>query len=235
MLSLGLLGGFSLRRNDEVLLLSLVDQRLIAFLAVHNRVLQRTFVAGNLWIDSDEVRAGGNLRTALWRLRHVDDRLVEASRNDLALSPEVTIDLHTVSATAHDVLHNHGSRLGEDDALRLAGDLLPDWYDDWVLIERERFRQLRLHALETLCAAFLAAGSLGLAVEAGLACVAADPLRESAHRALIKVHLAEGNPVEAVRQYRLYQRLVESELGLRPSPELERMVEHLPVGPAPRR
>ena len=31
------------------------------------------------------------------------------------------------------------------------GELLPDWYDDWVLLERERFRQLRLHALDALC------------------------------------------------------------------------------------
>jgi DNA-binding SARP family transcriptional activator len=228
-LTLGLLGGFRLCRNSEVLTLSLVDQRLVAFLAVHNRPLQRSFVAGNLWIESREERASGNLRTALWRLRHVDPRLVEASRNHLALSSDVAIDLHESIARARNVLRDDGEILGDDESMRLAGDLLPDWYDDWVLIERERFRQLRLHALEALCAAFLDAGAHGLAVEAGLACVAADPLRESAHRALIKVHIAEGNPAEAIRQYRLYRRLVADELGLRPSVELQHLVEHLPV------
>jgi DNA-binding SARP family transcriptional activator len=228
-LTLGLLGGFRLCRNSEVLVLSLVDQRLVAFLAVHNRPLQRSFVAGNLWIESREERASGNLRTALWRLRHVDHRLIEASRNHLALAPAVAIDLHDAIARARNVLRDDGSILGDDESMRLAGDLLPDWYDDWVLIERERFRQLRLHALESLCAAFLDVGAHGLAVEAGLACVAADPLRESAHRALIKVHIAEGNPAEAVRQYRLYQRLVADELGLRPSAELQQLVDHLPV------
>jgi len=191
-------------------------------------------VAGNLWLDSGEDRASGNLRTALWRLRHVDAALIEASRNHLALSRDVVVDLHTASARARDVLRDHGSDLGDDDSIRLAGDLLPDWYDDWVLIERERFRQLRLHALEALCAAFLAAGAHGLAVEAGLACMAADPLRESAHRALIRVHLAEGNQAEAVRQYQLYRRLVADQLGLAPSPELEEMVGHLPVAAAAR-
>ena len=61
-LTLGLLGGFRLCRNTEVLVLSLVDQQLVAFLAVHNRPLQRSFVAGNLWIESREERASGNLR-----------------------------------------------------------------------------------------------------------------------------------------------------------------------------
>lgn len=228
-LTVGLLGGFRLCRNSEVLVLSLVDQRLVAFLAVHNRPLQRSFVAGNLWTESREERASGNLRTALWRLRHVDAGLIEASRNHLALSGSVAVDLHDAIARARGVLRDQGGALDDDESMRLAGDLLPDWYDDWVLIERERFRQLRLHALESLCAAFLDAGAHGLAVEAGLACVAADPLRESAHRALIKVHIAEGNPAEAVRQYRLYQRLVAEELGLRPSAELQQLVEHLPV------
>jgi DNA-binding SARP family transcriptional activator len=234
-LALALLGGFRLDRDGEILSLSLVDQRLVAFLALHNRPLQRTFVAGNLWIDNGEERASGNLRTALWRLRHVDERLIHASRNHLRLSAEVTVDLHAASARAHDVLRAGGMSAGDEDAIRLAGDLLPDWYDDWVLIERERFRQLRLHALEALSAEFLAAGAHGLALEAGLACVAADPLRESAHRALIRVHLAEGNAAEAVRQYELYRRLLARELGLRPSGELEQMMEHLRAAEEPAR
>jgi DNA-binding SARP family transcriptional activator len=229
VLELGLLGGFQLTRDGEVLLLSLVDQRLVAFLAVHQRPLQRTYVAGNLWTDSAEGRANGNLRTALWRLRNVDGGLIVASRHHLALSDGVAVDLHLASARARGLLRDDRPAPLDDEAIHLAGDLLPDWYDDWVLIERERFRQLRLHALETLCMSLLAAGEFGLAVEAGLACVAADPLRESAHRALIRVHLAEGNPVEAVRQYRLYCRLLTDALGLLPSPELERMVAHLRV------
>ena len=230
-LTLALLRGFRLELNGGVFQLPLGIQRLVAFLAVHNRPLQRLFVAGNLWIDSPEEHANANLRTALWRLRHLGFRLVDSTRSHLVLAPGVVVDLHESTAHARRVLRHEGSSSLEDvDATLLGGDLLPDWYDDWVLIERERFRQLRLHALETLCEDLAAEGSYAAAVEAGLACVAAEPLRESAHRALIKVHLAEGNPVEAIRQYRLYRTLVLDELGLPPSPAMQRMLESLPIG-----
>jgi DNA-binding SARP family transcriptional activator len=62
--------------------------------------------------------------------------------------------------------------------------------------------------------------------------VAAEPLRESAHRALIRIHLAEGNPAEAIRQYRLYRRLAFDGLGITPSAEMVRLVEPLTTGEA---
>ena len=58
------------------------------------------------------------------------------------------------------------------------GQLLPDWYDDWVAVERERLRELRAHALEALCHRLTAAGRFGEATEAGLAVVRDEPLRE---------------------------------------------------------
>src|SRR5262249_34948935 len=106
---------------------------------------------------------------------------------------------------------------------------LPDWYDDWVVIERERFRQLRLHALEALCETLTAERQFGLAVEAGLACVAADPLRGSAHRVLSSAPLAAGNAAEARRQDRLFWNLSEVHLGAPPSDTIERLVATLPV------
>jgi DNA-binding SARP family transcriptional activator len=230
-LTLALLQGFRLELDGGAVELPLGTQRLVAFLAVHDRPLQRLFVAGNLWIDSNEEHANANLRTALWRLRHLGYRIVDATRSHLALAPSVAVDLHESTARARRVLRREDSSpLEEAQSVLLAGDLLPDWYDDWVVIERERFRQLRLHALETLCEDLAASGSYAAAVEAGLACVAAEPLRESAHRALIRVHLAESNVVEAVRQYRLYRALLRDGLGLAPSAEMERIIASLPVG-----
>ena len=231
-LTVGLLAGFRLGLIPRGFEVPLGVQRLIAFLAVHNRPLQRLFVAGNLWIDSGEERANANLRTALWRLPHVGVRLIDSTRTQLALAPDVAVDLHESTARARQLLRHEGSlRLAANtDAARLGCDLLPDWYDDWVLIERERFRQLRLHALETLCAELAAADAYGAAVEAGLACIAAEPLRESAHRALIKAHISEGNSGEAIRQYHLYRRLVLDKLGLAPSREMQLIVKSLPIG-----
>jgi DNA-binding SARP family transcriptional activator len=110
----------------------------------------------------------------------------------------------------------------------LGRDVLPDWDDDWALLERERFRQIRLHALERRCDLLTARGRISEAIEAGLTVVAAEPLRESAHRALIRAHLAEGNRAEALRQFELYRRLMRDDLGLDPSPEIAALVE--PVG-----
>lgn len=226
VVTLGLLQGFRLERNGGTFQLPLGIQRLVAFLAVHNRPLLRLFVAGNLWIDSNEEHANANLRTALWRLRRLGFRLVDATRSHLALAPGVVVDLHESSACAREVLrHEATPTLDSVGTILLGGELLPDWYDDWVLIERERFRQLRLLALETLCRDHARAGSYAAAVEAGLACVAAEPLRESAHRALIEAHLAQGNRGEALRQFRLYSTLALAELGIEPSRELRRLVE----------
>ena len=60
-------------------------------------------------------------------------------------------------------------RLGSLDLAALKGEILPDWYDDWLLLERERIRQLRLHALEAIrCTRLTAAGRFGEAIEAAL-------------------------------------------------------------------
>src|SRR5215210_3933939 len=57
----------------------------------------------------------------------------------------------------------------------LGAELLPDWYDEWLQFERERYRQVRLHALEALASAFSRAGRHAQAVEAALGAVAAEP------------------------------------------------------------
>lgn len=226
---LTLLQGFRLESDGCQVELPLGSQRLVAFLAVHRRPVQRLYVAGSLWIDCGEERANASLRTALWRLRRLGFALVEATRNQLSLAPSVTVDLYQSELLAKEALRHEESSLRQHDRLLVDGDLLSDWYDDWVMLERERHRQLRLLALEMLCEDLAAAGSYALAIEAGLACVAAEPLRESAHRVLIDAHRGQGNLGEAVRQYELYRRLVGAQLGLAPSPAMQRLVESLPL------
>jgi DNA-binding SARP family transcriptional activator len=131
------------------------------------------------------------------------------------------VDIRRVEEFAHGVL-DRTVRCEEIErpARVLSGDFLPDWSEDWVLIERERFRQLRLHALEAICEQLTLAGRYGQAIDAGLAAVAGEPLRESAHRALIRAYLSEGNRVEALRQYELYRGLAHTELHVQPSPRM---------------
>jgi DNA-binding SARP family transcriptional activator len=229
-LRLTLLRGFQLEHNSQTIDLPLGSQRLVAFLALQRRAVERMFVAGTLWIDRSEASANASLRTALWRLQRLALPLIESTRSRLKLSSAVSVDLHETDARARRVLlHDRTAAIDALDALFREGDLLSDWYDDWVLIERERARQLRLHALETLCADLTAARSYALAVEAGLACIAAEPLRESAHRVLIDAYRAEGNYGEAIRQYRLYERIVGDRLGLRPSSAMRLVAQALGV------
>jgi DNA-binding SARP family transcriptional activator len=224
-----LLGGFEYRRGGDAVQLTPGAQRLVAFLALNQRPLQRVHVAGTLWIDSSEDHANASLRTALWRVQHLRPALVSRTSTHLALADDVPIDAAEIEALAQRVLA--GGDLGADGVARLARAkvLLPDWYDDWVVIERERLRQLCLHALEQLSADARADGRYALATEAGLGAVALEPLRESAHRVVIEAYLAEDNASEALHHYRLFERMLDSKLGLRPSPRLQELVRVLTV------
>ena len=203
----------------------LSGQRVAAFIALQRRPVRRMYVAGALWTDMTEDQANANLRTALWRLRRCGCGCVYASRACLVIGDEVTIDYREVEILARRAVHD-GAQMTEREITSLYGanDLLPDWYDDWVSLERERLRQLRIHALEALCESFIARRRYGDALDAGLAAVSSDPLRESSHRLVIKAHLAEGNLVEATRHYDSFRQMLRRDVGLRPSPQMESLL-----------
>lgn len=225
---LALLGGFDLRCRDGLVSLPMTAQRLVAFLALQDRPMLRLYVAGSLWPETTERRAAANLRSALWRLGRPGLGLIDASNGHLALSDEVAVDLRRSVTFARRLLDRTPTAADEKgDARWLAKDVLPDWSEEWVVIEREHFRQLRLHALESLCEHLTALERFPQAVEAGIAAVAAEPLRESAHRALMKAHLAEGNFKEALHQYGSFRQLLRDELDLEPSDAMEELVQGL--------
>lgn len=199
-------------------------QRLLAFLALQGRRVLRTHVAASLWLDSSEARSHGSLRSALWRARHRDCTLVETSASHVWLAPTVSVDVTWIEEMTRQL---DAGRWDGEVGWSLSGlgrELLPDWTEDWVLLERERWRQVSLHALENLCRQLVKLERFGSAIQAGLAAVSLEPLRESAQRALIEAHVAEGNRCEAIRQYRLYESLLKRELDLSPSPQLTVLV-----------
>jgi DNA-binding SARP family transcriptional activator len=228
-ISVSLLSGFELRVDGGPVEIPLASQRVVVFLALNRGRVARLFVAGHLWIDASEQRAAAALRTALWRIGRPAAATVRCDGSALSIDPAVDVDLHAATSTARELLAAGDAPVPASAfaLLRDDAELLPDWYEDWVIIARERFRQQRLHALEALCGRFASEGRHAEATEAGLAAVATEPLRESAHRALISAHLAEGNACEALRQYRYCADLLRSELGLAPSPRLEQLVSHL--------
>lgn len=235
--SLSLLSSFELTSAGDPVSLPVPAQRLLAFVALRDRPVLRTYVAEMLWLDSTEKRACGSLRSALWRLRRLGFVLIDVTSGRLRLEPRVVVDVRVLLGWARRVLDAPDGAGGElavvgnlGDAI--FGELLPDWYDDWLVVERERLHELRVRALERVCERLTALRSFGPAIEAGLAAVHAEPLRESAHRCLIGVYLAEGNQAEALRAYRAYRDLLDDELALEPSARMDELIGGLRITPA---
>lgn len=202
------------------------SKRLLAFVALNGGRVERRQAAGILWPFGDDLRAAGNLRSALWRLKAAGIDVLDSDKCALAVREDTVVDIYVLCDWAERLIE--GTATPEDlCALKWRADaveLLPGWYDDWVLIERERIRQRLLHALEALSRHLVRAGRYAEAVESAMVAVGVEPLRESGQRSLIEAHLAEGNLVEALRTYDAYRRLVLRELGVEPSPGLSALV-----------
>lgn len=222
---LRLLGQFRLRFGSEPVELCRNGQRLMAFVGLRGRV-SRTVLAGTLWPEVSEEHARGSLRTTLWKLPRGDPPLIRCCGDFLVPAAALRVDVHTLTETALRLVRDCGPPLngGPPPAVLTGEDLLPGWDEDWVLLERERLRQLRLHALDALAESLIRQAKPALALEAAWASVRAEPLRESAHRAVVSAHLAEGNVSEAVRHYRAFRRLLHEELGVEPSFRFARML-----------
>jgi DNA-binding SARP family transcriptional activator len=230
---IGVLGGFGLWVGGEPAAVPVGSERVLAFVALCARAsVPRPLIAGTLWPTSSEHRAHASLRSALARLHHAGRQALEIGPAEVRLAPDTTVDLHDARRTAHRILAAaEAGRSPGCSALHaldvLSADLLPGWYDDWALLEAEDWRQLRIHTLETLAGQMLTARRYAEAVTAAQAAVHADPLRESGQVCLVRAHLAEGNPSEAVQAFDRYGRRLHEELGLEPTERLHRLVAGL--------
>ncbi|MET9734636.1 BTAD domain-containing putative transcriptional regulator [Streptomyces sp. NPDC006458] len=222
---LRLLGQFHLELGAETVELSRNGQRVVAYMGLRGQV-SRTVLAGTLWPEVTEEHARGSLRTTLWKLPRGEPPLIGCYGDTLLITPALRVDVHVLTRTALRVVQGGAEELDElpPPGILTGEDLLPGWDEDWVLLERERLRQLRLHALDALAEALVRQDRPALAMEAAWASVRAEPLRESAHRAVVSAHLAEGNLAEAVRHYEAFRRLLDEELGVEPSPRFARML-----------
>ena len=228
-LRLSLLGSFGYLAGGVELPLARGSRRLVALLALLGYRMRRQKIAGTLWPEASEAHANTSLRSALVRLGHSGSCPLQISPTEVSLDQSVRVDLRDAQAEARRLLASDtplssADRRGESvDPFRL--ELLPGWYDDWVLVEAESWRQLRLHALETLSARLTMVGLYAPATLAALAAVSADPLRESARAALIRTYIAEGNRSDALREFVRYRALLQAELALEPTSRLRMLVE----------
>jgi DNA-binding SARP family transcriptional activator len=228
---LRLTGEFALVVGDRRLTLPHSAERVVAYLALANRPVVRSRLSGSLWIDGSARTAAKSLRTALWRTHLAGADLIVGTADRLRLHPAVSVDVLSLADLGHRLVrHPDAAALAEVGRLLDAVELLPDWGDEWIVADRERFRLVRLEALESAAAALAERGSLGDALLVALAAVHAEPLRETARRLLIRIQLAQGNHAEAIRNYQEYVALLRTEFGVAPSPALHRLLAPLRPG-----
>ena len=103
------------------------SKRLVAFVSMHDGRLERRYVAGSLWPCVDDIRAAGNLRSALWRLRGAGVDIIDADQWSLRLLDDVDVDLDESGRWAERIIRNaarHEDFEGIADRAR-ALDVLP--------------------------------------------------------------------------------------------------------------
>jgi DNA-binding SARP family transcriptional activator len=221
------LGSFTLTSRGTAVPLGVDARRLVAYLSVHHRPQERAALAADLWPGTAADAAARLLADAV---AAVDvPGLLDEEGSALALAADVEVDLDDAMGLIRAL-----PEIPVDDTpdiSLLAADILPGWTAAWIAVERERFRQLRLHAIEERSLRLSAHGRHEAAVKLAESAVKAAPSRESARRALIEAHLAQGDIAEAVAQYDDYQELLRSSVGGPAGTGLEGLFPPAPVWP----
>lgn len=220
---------------------------LLSFLVVHHdESISRERLAGLFWPDQTEPRARRALSNALWQIRRT---LGEAAGR--LVSEREMVTWHFLPGDWFDVDEFQSlCEQAQAAPLRQAvdlykGDLLPDIYDDWALLERERLRELYLRSLGRLLTTYKQGNDYEQALVCAQRLVAADPLRESGHRELMRLYHLVGRSQAALEQYAILREHLAEELGIVPSPATAALYHkiaaalkdpaaaHLPVAPPP--
>lgn len=216
---LRLLGCWQLLCDGHLVSVGARQQRLITALALVGQ-RSRTYLAGLLWPNSPEHQASGSLRSTVFKVRHQLPGLLSDSLDPVALAPTVAVDIHELRRSAEDA--RTGTAINPGIAERLySAELLPGWYDDWVIFEQERLRELRIAALEAIARHYLCTDEPDAAVAAAMHAAAIEPLRESAHALMIRGQIHAGNAAGAYRTLQDFRRRLREEMGLEPSRRLE--------------
>jgi TolB-like protein len=229
-LVLKLLGGFEVYLNDgSALALSTKSgQALLAYLALTpSRRHARDKVAALLWEDRPDEQARTSLRQTLAVLRKtlpLDPSWLSADDGYLALSPGVCeVDVATFERLAKE---NSDCALAKSAAL-YGGDLLDGFhlrsegFLDWLRAERERLHELAIQVHRRLLAIQSAGTDREAAIETAGRLLSLNRVDETAHRALMRLHMASGRTASALRQYDICRDCLRQDLDVSPEPETE--------------
>lgn len=200
------------------------QQRLITALAICGP-RPRPYLVGLLWPECGESRALESLRVSVHLVSRQAPGLVVNGGKVLSLAEKVDVDLHRVRARILELGRSgvNGNAAASVHQLRSA-ELLPGWYEDWVLFEQSRLRHDRLHAFQLIARETLAHGDYDSALEASEAALELEPLYESAVGLLIRAEKLQGNNAAAMQAFRAYGARLKADMGLTPSAALGRLI-----------
>lgn len=244
-LSLRLLGPFQAARGGEPVsgFKSDKTRALLAYLAVEaDRPHRREALAGLLWPDFPERSARTSLRSALANLRqvigdqHADPSFLSISRQTIRFNPEADA---WIDVTAFTHLLQTRPTTGQLEAAIelyrgsfLEGFSLPDSlpFEEWALLLREGLRRGALGALTQLIVRHEASGDFARALPYAWRQVEFDPLREVAHRQLMRLLALNAQREAALAQYEACRRALGEELGVEPAEETTWLFERIRAG-----
>lgn len=224
-----LLGKFTLQdqEGERPIPRSAHARSLLAYLFLYpNKSFHRSSLAALLAPEASEESARKVLNQSLWYIRRSLPGLLSSDSDQVSLSLEYPLQIDTVELEKLVQQDLAGELRPQVSLPRLKwmvdlyrGDLLEGYYEDWVLAERERLRELFLQSLEHLCQALKLVEDYEGALAVALRLIRADPLRESAHREVMRLHHLLGHAELSLKQFQTCQQLLQSELGLDPEPE----------------
>jgi DNA-binding SARP family transcriptional activator/tetratricopeptide (TPR) repeat protein len=194
---------------------------LLAYLILHaNGALTRDSIAFTLWEDDTEENARANLRRHLY---HLQRALPAPQTHPWIFVDTDSLQWNSAAGAWVDVLE-FTKLVTSSETLEAAvelytGDLLQNYYDDWVFGERERLRNEYLNALYALTVDHRSRRSWSSAVRYVRAILQADPWREDAVRQLMSIQYESGDRAGALQTYADFQRKLRAEMAVDPMPE----------------
>ncbi len=238
-LSLSYLGAPQITR-DNALIANFISNKipaLLAYLAVTRRAHTRDKLAALLWGEMSDADAKNNLRQALANLRKYFDDELTITRDSIEFTGDCFLDCAEFESKLRlaSSLDGEAGAATLTDSLRLyRADFLdgfhvrdaPD-FEDWMLTERARLRELALQALHRLTDIQLSRADYPAALEATSRLLAFDPWREEAHRQRMSALARAGQRSAALAQYQTCRRILEKELGVEPSAETTALYEQI--------
>ena len=240
-----MLGGLRVQLGDRTITRFRTQKTgaLLAYLAYHlSRAHSREVLVELLWPWSAPAAGRKSLTVSLSSLRHQleppgapEGAVIRAERFTVQLNPRaVTTDVAEFEAGLRCAegasTEAERSRLLAEAVGLYRGPLLPGYYQDWILPEAERLADVYLEAVQALTAYLQAQGDVARALDYAHRAVTVDPLREDAHRLVMRALAAAGQPDGVLRQYRELERLLKEQLGEPPSRATRELAERLAGG-----